>query len=769
MSETMYMKKIVSSEELANSTKASNDKLEDVEFASYSTNNARTKLQKSLDDGDSYLTDLGATINANKKLTLRDLGMHMTQRMLKSMSQEKVNEFRTINLGSPAADTAHSSPVNNILKNMFQSSGKNEWISSSSQGGGGNGTYDVLYYMKTRYGDYVSDIADYNDYAKKSAGIMMGEANVLNPPFQFNELDDVRSDYRRPKIGRLYSEEIYDYNMPIMYMQPGTVTVNVAGIQAVSKIANMQSQNLQKYLRDDSSIFKWARTKVGNILNSIVSTGARYFLDTAKWYSWTPNIFRYMRFVNEILIELAGWMGVLDEPYTTDEIETSADKIKELNSDSSITNIEKLMDKAKSIYGDGSTEASQDEQTKTEFDYYAVGNDKPINYESHEGYMGGYGEDGSTQILSILRILPQFRRSAKILNTKRDGRKEFASGDVDTAQNGWPVAMLTIPFAIDKGANSSESFTNSTQEHPLKEQYNQQYEATNQALMTGTGVQDLGSAAQQAINEWSVAGVLGTIGEFGKNYAVQAGENLAAGFGMTGEAGMMAAGAGRFVLPEVWSDSSFDKSYSISMKLRSPYGHRLSIFENEMVPLSFLIGLTAPRKIGIQSYTNPFYVRIYSKGLFSVPMGMITSLSITRGEDSNDRTIEGFFRTTSISISIKDMLPGVCMSLDGGIFGVSHATNEGMFNYLCTLCGIDFIERANLAEMFHKNVEKLKNSFRRNFDFFGWAGTNGDTAKSNLQMLLFQGSTLGKFISTQAIEAGKSQNPFETRIPTNFY
>lgn len=764
MSETMYMKKIVSSEDTANSTKASNDKLEDVEFASYSTNNTRTKLQKSLDDGDSYLTELGATINNNKKLTLRDLGMHMTQRMLSSMSQEKVNEITTVNLGSPMS--SQNDAVTNILKNMFSSD--EDWISSQTgKEDKEEGTNNVLNYMKTRYSDYVSDIKDYIKYAENSPGLMMGEANVLNPPFQFNELDDVRSDFRRPKIGRLYSEEIYDYNMPIMYMQPGTVTIDVAGIQATSTIANMQTQNFQKYLRDDSSIFKWARMKIGNVLNSIVSTGARYILDTAKWYSWTPNIFRYMRFVNEILIELAGWMGVLDEPYTTDDMQTNAQTTKNLEGNANIKDIDDLMKNGKSLYGDDSQNASDTDINNTYFDTIANG-DSMINYESHSGYMGGDGT-GTSQVLSILRILPQFRKGNKIKNVS--GKIAKFGSDVDNSQNGWPVAMLTIPFAIDKGASSSESFSNSTQEHPLKEQYNSQYEAANQTNMMGPGIADVSATIQQAAQEMSVTSVASTAGNWLKGEIIQkVNDNIFAALGASGEAGLMASGAGRFVLPEVWTDSSFDKSYSISMKLRSPYGHRLSIFENEMVPLAFLIGLTAPRKIGIQSYTSPFYVRIYSKGLFSVPMGMITSLSITRGEDNNDRTVEGFFRTTSISISLKDMLPGVCMSLDGGgIFGISHAANEGMFNYLCTLCGIDFIERANLAEIYKRDISKLKNSFRRTFDFFGWAGTDGGTAKSNLQMLIFQGSTLGKFISTQSIEAGKSQNPFETRIPTNFY
>ena len=56
----------------------------------------------------SYVTDLGYTLDLNRKLTLRDLGQHMTERMLESMSQENLNRgFGTTALGSSVSSNSN--------------------------------------------------------------------------------------------------------------------------------------------------------------------------------------------------------------------------------------------------------------------------------------------------------------------------------------------------------------------------------------------------------------------------------------------------------------------------------------------------------------------------------------------------------------------------------------------------------------------------------------------------------------------------------------
>jgi hypothetical protein len=62
----------------------------------------------------------------------------------------------------------------------------------------------------------------------------------------------------------------------------------------------------------------------------------------------------------------------------------------------------------------------------------------------------------------------------------------------------------------------------------------------------------------------------------------------------------------RMVFPEIWTDSSFSRSYSCSMKLNSPYGNNLAIYLNIIVPICHLLCLTLPRENFNNMYYSPF-------------------------------------------------------------------------------------------------------------------------------------------------------------------
>jgi len=761
MSEMMYMKEQYIGNPSTNpSSLSTNNQLIDSVFDGKNEEvDVRSRLDYNLDNGRVYLTELGAPFSKGRKLTLRDLGRHMSERMLDAMSQEKVNSFDILQLGSP--NLSSDNILTNIMKNVTaksksKSKDKNVYNWDDYEN---NGLEDSTYIkamfennMNHRFGNYISEIESYKEYAKKSHGLRMGEANVINPSFQFNEIDDVRSDFRRPQIGRLYSEEIYDYNMPIVYFQPGTVKVNTSGIKLASGFINQQSARYQEYLRGEGGPMKWLASKTSAVAKSVLSFGSKIVLDTATWYKWTPEFSKYIKFVNEMVAELAMWMGLVSFGNDSNAFNTDfVDFDKSLKYDS-----------AKDAFGDkgnADNPLARDSTNKTTYDITPDG----TSVEIRNGYLGALDDECDFKgILSALRMLPQFRH--KKISTRSD--KSYQEPDIDERNkiSGWDYADLTIPVAIDKGATSSESFSNSTMAHPVKDQYNNQFNEANQTRLTsivGDPVADINMGDPTAI----IDNVKGSVLNSASNVVKQG----LAEIGLSSEAGMVASGLGRFILPDVWSDSTYDKSYSISMKLRTPYGHRLSIYENEYVPISFFTCLAAPRKIGIQSYTNPFYVKVFCKGLFSVPMGMITSFSINRGEDNNDRTVEGFFRTTSISISIKDMLPDVAAGLDGGINSISKAGNMGMNNFIANLAGIDFIERANLMNIFNHKLKDLNNTLR-SYDVFGFGdGNDGTVGRTNLMIKVVGGGPLGKVISDTTKKFGVATNPFKTTPPSSYY
>ena len=145
---------------------------------------------------------------------------------------------------------------------------------------------------------------------------------------------------------------------------------------------------------------------------------------------------------------------------------------------------------------------------------------------------------------------------------------------------------------------------------------------------------------------------------------------------------------GKIVFPEIWSDSDYDRSYDINIKLRSPDPDPVSIFLNVYMPIVLLISMTAPRQIGnsSNSYEAPFIVRATYKSIFSCDMGIITSLSINKGGSGNWNSM-GMPTSADVTISLKDLYGSMQISKRMGLL-----TNTAQMDYLATMAGVDLNE-----------------------------------------------------------------------------
>lgn len=177
---------------------------------------------------------------------------------------------------------------------------------------------------------------------------------------------------------------------------------------------------------------------------------------------------------------------------------------------------------------------------------------------------------------------------------------------------------------------------------------------------------------------------------------------------------------GRLVFPEIWTDSSFGRSYSCSMKLVSPSGDAFSVYMNILVPLYHLLGFTLPRHAvdGGQAYYSPFLVRAYCKSMFNIDMGIITSLSITKGGEG-EWTTDGLFTSLDISFEIKDLYNVLFMSTaNGDGIGGNIVSNVTELDYIGNTCGV------NINDMEIMRTVKIASAV-------GWGGTK-DTFKSKI-------------------------------------
>lgn len=143
---------------------------------------------------------------------------------------------------------------------------------------------------------------------------------------------------------------------------------------------------------------------------------------------------------------------------------------------------------------------------------------------------------------------------------------------------------------------------------------------------------------------------------------------------------------GRMAFPEIWSDSTLMRSYTVNIKLDSPDSDVLSIYLNILVPLAHILGFVAPRSLGYNNYISPFLVRAYYKSMFHIDMGIITDCQITRG-DAGSWTQDGLPTQVNVTLTIKDLYDTMAVACNGD--AKSFLANPMQLDYLANLCGIN--------------------------------------------------------------------------------
>lgn len=243
--------------------------------------------------------------------------------------------------------------------------------------------------------------------------------------------------------------------------------------------------------------------------------------------------------------------------------------------------------------------------------------------------------------------------------------------------------QCTVPFYIDADNSISESFSNSTTDSMLAQTVN--------------GFSQSAKEIQFLMGSGDTSSVMKSIGmaaaDVGKNLSEGMGElsEIVAGRNMlsrvTKELTTIVSG-GKIVFPEIWSESEYDKNYDITIKLRSPDPDPVSIFLNVYMPIILLISMAAPHQMGnsSNSYESPFLVRASYKSIFNCDLGIISSLSITKGGDGG-WNILGQPTSADVTVSIKDLYSSMFISKRMGII-----SNTAQMDYLATLAGIDMNE-----------------------------------------------------------------------------
>ena len=151
-------------------------------------------------------------------------------------------------------------------------------------------------------------------------------------------------------------------------------------------------------------------------------------------------------------------------------------------------------------------------------------------------------------------------------------------------------------------------------------------------------------------------------------------------------AGALAYIVGDPMLPEVWNSSSYEKQYSFSIVLSTPYGNPLSVFMNIMYPMIKMCMLALPLGIG-GFQTSPPICRVFSAGAINTEYGLITSLSI----EKNMKTLNDAGMPTEVTMNVQVTdLNAFLYKEKAGWFNASVKLSTGFSIFLATMIGQNF-------------------------------------------------------------------------------
>lgn len=231
-------------------------------------------------------------------------------------------------------------------------------------------------------------------------------------------------------------------------------------------------------------------------------------------------------------------------------------------------------------------------------------------------------------------------------------------------------------FAVDYIGTVSESFSNSTSPIGL-----------------GSTINQIGGASRDA--KFNIAGgnITDTLGKAaGYVKDVAAGMLNSITFGMDAVIQTM-TGGGFIDLPDKWenSDTSFP-NITYKMELRSSSADVISQLQNIYIPLAMILSGTLPLATGKASYTSPLLCNLFCKGVQKIDLGIITSLSITRGVGNLGFNRQWKTLAIDVTFTVKDLSSLMAAPVNSSVFDIFKVAMDDhsvLSRYLATIASRD--------------------------------------------------------------------------------
>lgn len=572
---------------------------------------------------------------------------------------------------------------------------------------------------------------------------------AINPPSQYCRYADVSIQGPHSasrQMGRKYSEMLDD-NAQIVHMRFGVPQFNSL-TQFFTSFYDGKASYLARTGRAPGFFYnlgKVAGFVVTLPLMPLVMAGRVYrFLankPSSKYYYLKPTMFLYWTAVNSMVNGLAVNMGIIPEVFVTNNEATSdrtdPSRKDEVWKSGDIMKGEpetptELLNKNRDMFAKMAPDIFRDSGG---IDVYALAS-KAQRYadEARARQIELLETAGSPQALA-----ESMRDHVRELNDMPPPKPGFITDDGKTGlaayQKHWEASSASQPPSKEDATEDAEgnrkSWLESFFDFGLAElrdggqfvtfRVNHTGQAT-ESFSTSVGESDLaskinGTSADMRNKRFNVAD--GNIGDGLISGTIEAAmgavKDVAMGLAdSVGIAGLAAVAGNAFVdIPKVVQDCSAQlPRTSYTIELRTAYGNKLSRLLKLWIPTCMLLAGALPRSTGKHSYTSPFLVELYDKGRAQVRLGVIDSITITRGVGNLGWTRDMEPLGINIDFTVADLTSVLHMPLNAspGLFDEDNAYTD----YLAVLGSL------SLADQVYP-LRKLKLNLRRKMeDFRSW-------------------------------------------------
>lgn len=508
---------------------------------------------------------------------------------------------------------------------------------------------------------------------KKALAASTNEGKALNKtmqlfglPYQFLKSVDYRVEEISPDIGRKYIENII-LDAPVVTIMPGKPSYLPGA-------------------KDKQSITSAFLQAASGNLGSLQVLAKNMDIDKLKFYDFKTAYVEYMRYVNVMCRTCAAFLEIQDNVVryqinnkVVDDFLDYDWKNYRWNGSDYASTIGKV-----SVAATGSAKKA----TKSVLSTFAEVGSTVINLFTGEDAKGS----------NEYKTTSKKSKKKKVKNKKKSKSNKIASKELNLNDNSAGLEghedetntlenllrnVHYVQFYCDPSSDVNEGIGNTTKESSLKGAFNSigdtakdiMFMANSGGLSENHNLNTLGEKFLDSIGEALGTGV-GTINsEAGTlvSRLFSTGSNLIKGDNV--------------IMPDIYSNSQYTKDYSITIPLRAMYGNKYSIYMDVLVPLCHILGLVLPKATTANTFASPFLVKVFMPGKFTCNMGIVTSVTLEKNNDS--RNVDGLCTEMIATLSITDLYSDLTMtpSNDPLLF----INNSSLVEYLAINCGLDLV------------------------------------------------------------------------------